>query len=216
MAEYETVSYSGSVTVATDPDQRWGELYSAVLVELTEVGYDRLTLDAVAARAHCSKATLYRHWSGKADVVASALAARICGQPALPDTGSLRGDLLAGLSIAVGELVKNDLPVLSAVLTAMQTDGQLAGLVRDQIVDAHEEVTTQCVRRAVTRGQLPPGTDALLVGEVTQPMLFFRLVITGRPVDATYLRHLVDDVVLPLLTCSGLARQVDRSEGAGR
>src|SRR5580700_5639700 len=69
-------------------------LRDATLALLAEIGYDRLTIDAVAARAHSSKATIYRRWSGKAELVVDALHS-LKGSPPTPDTGSLRGDLEA-------------------------------------------------------------------------------------------------------------------------
>jgi AcrR family transcriptional regulator len=68
------------------------EIFDATLQVLEEVGYDRLTMDAVASAARASKATLYRRWNGKVALVIDALISQK-GQPAVPDTGTLRGDL---------------------------------------------------------------------------------------------------------------------------
>src|SRR3954451_7532673 len=70
------------------------QILDAALEVLAEVGYDRLTMDAVAHRAKASKATLYRRWNSKATLVVEALA-RTKGVPVVPDTGDLRGDLLS-------------------------------------------------------------------------------------------------------------------------
>src|SRR6202451_3503036 len=69
-------------------------LRDAALALLAEIGYDRLTIDSVAARAHASKATIYRRWPGKAELVVDALTS-LKGAPLVPDTGTLRGDLEA-------------------------------------------------------------------------------------------------------------------------
>src|SRR5277367_6556516 len=74
-------------------------ILDAALSLVMEVGYDRLSMDALAERAHAGKATIYRHWSGKAEVVVEAIRCRKCDEfLAPPDTGSLRGDLLAALN----------------------------------------------------------------------------------------------------------------------
>ena len=65
----------------------------ATLALLLEVGYDRMSMDAVAARAHASKATIYRRWPGKQELVLDAVRARGVGLTVAEDTGSLRGDL---------------------------------------------------------------------------------------------------------------------------
>src|SRR5690349_6298758 len=77
--------------------EREAELYEAVLVLLRDVGYDAITMDAVAARTHSSKATLYRQWGGKAELVAKAVRHNKPGIAGLGeiDTGSLRGDMHA-------------------------------------------------------------------------------------------------------------------------
>ena len=98
------------------------EILEATLEVLDEVGYDLLTMDAVATRAKASKATLYRRWKGKPELVVAAIMAHK-GDAVVPDTGSLRGDLLAAYCGASGGL---DDPlaksVLSAVVTAMGRD----------------------------------------------------------------------------------------------
>ena len=73
---------------------RCAALRDAALELLAEIGYDRLTIDSVAARAHASKATIYRRWPGKAELVVDALTL-LKGAPLVPDTGTLRGDLEA-------------------------------------------------------------------------------------------------------------------------
>src|SRR5471030_1961694 len=69
-------------------------LREAALKLLAEIGYDRLTIDSVAARARASKTTIYRRWSGKAELVVDALNC-LKGSPPVPDTGTLAGDLAA-------------------------------------------------------------------------------------------------------------------------
>src|SRR5580704_6284092 len=73
-------------------------ILDAALSLVIEVGYDRLSMDALAERAHAGKATIYRHWSGKAEVVAEAIRQRHSAEELVADTGSLRGDLLATIS----------------------------------------------------------------------------------------------------------------------
>src|SRR3954453_461410 len=83
-------------------------IYDAVLELLAEVGFDRMSLDAVAARAGVSKPTIYRRCpDGKAALVAAAVAFRREAKPATPDTGSLRGDLLAMVRHMTGHMVEN-------------------------------------------------------------------------------------------------------------
>ena len=93
------------------------EILDAALTVLAEVGYDKLTMDAVAAEAKASKATLYRRWSSKPELVVDA----VCSHkehPPVPDTGTLRGDLLAAYC-GLGGVDPRAMAVIAAVVTAM-------------------------------------------------------------------------------------------------
>src|SRR5918911_2879468 len=134
---------------------REAELFAAVLDLLREVGYDRLTMDAVSARAHVSKATIYRHWPAKADLVADTLRHQHFDRVRVPDTGTLRGDLLATLN-QVAEMCFADCPVLQAIGFAMQSNPELAEIVRAQVMPEARCNDDTIIRRAVERGELPP------------------------------------------------------------
>src|SRR5581483_10849004 len=96
------IASAGAAVGRPRDETRDAAILDATLRILGDVGYDRLTIDAVATEARASKATVYRRWPGKAALVVDAIqslnpyAAGTGGEP--PDTGSLRGDLLAGVS----------------------------------------------------------------------------------------------------------------------
>lgn len=115
---------------------------------LAESGYDHLTIDAVAARARCSKATIYRRWPGKAALVMTAVR-RHAGQSgaAVPDTGSLRSDLLAALEAMRSSLSGQDAALILGLLIAMHRDPDLAGVVREQVLDAKRKVFGAVIAR---------------------------------------------------------------------
>ncbi|WAL68850.1 TetR/AcrR family transcriptional regulator [Amycolatopsis cynarae] len=175
-------------------------ILGATLALLAEVGYDRMTMDAVAARARASKATIYRRWPGKADLVVAAVRRR-SGPPAAdpPDTGTLRGDLIAVLDLMRTTLDGQDSALLFGLLLAMRRDPELARAVRDQVVGDKGVVFGEVFRRAVARGELPPGLDAGAFAEIGSAMLFHRLFVTGEPLDEAFAAHLTDDILLPLL-----------------
>jgi AcrR family transcriptional regulator len=176
-------------------------ILDAALDLLMEVGYDRLSMDALAERAHAGKATIYRHWSGKAQVVAEAVR-RLKGggvSASFPSTGSLRGDLLAALDQICCSATEVDGAIIAGVMSAMRTDPELAELVRTQVLDSKKEEFVGIIERAVRRGELPVGGSAGLVEEVVSALLINRLVIHGLSVDEEFSIHVVDDIVLPLL-----------------
>jgi AcrR family transcriptional regulator len=178
----------------------------AALAVLAEVGYDRMSMDAVAARARASKATIYRRWPGKADLVLDALRCRAAGPVEPPDTGSLRGDLLAALRIAADGLGSVDADLMAGMLRAMRSAPELADCVRNQLIEQKRHLGRTLVARAVARGEIPATADPGVFHETAPPLLFFRLLVLGAPVDDAYLAHVADDILIPLLARAGPAR----------
>jgi AcrR family transcriptional regulator len=172
-------------------------ILDAALELVKEVGYDRLSMDALAERAHAGKATIYRHWSGKAEVVAEAIRRRKSGRQVMPDTGSLRQDLFEALGNMCVSL-DGDGALVAGVMSAMRTDPQLSALMRSQVLDGDSPIDN-IVSRAVDRGELLPGTTADLINEVGPAVVMMRLAFRGEPLDAAFTVHLVDQIVLPLL-----------------
>src|SRR6266568_2544063 len=163
-------------------------ILSAAIGLLGEAGYEAMTMDAVAARAHASKTTIYRRWPGKAELVRAAVDAHIAGRVlGSHDTGSLRGDLMA-VMLAMRGLVH-----------AMRADAELADRLRS-LFD-RDSVAEQITGRAVRRGELPASMAGRLAGlmhEVIEAQVFRKLIL-GAELDQAFARHLVDDIVLPLL-----------------
>ncbi len=171
----------------------------ATLALLLEVGYDRMSMDAVAARARASKATIYRRWPGKQDLVLDALRSRGPGLVVPEDTGTLRGDLVATYSAARHGSAADDADLIAGVLRAMRSTPAIADCVRAQLVESKCDVSRTLVARAVARGELAPDTDPLLLHEVASALWFHRVLVVGAPVDDAFIAHVVDDVVLPML-----------------
>ena len=182
-----------------------GEIREEAILQVTlellaEAGYDQLTIDGVAARAHCSKATIYRRWQGKAELVTAAVRRHSVPPPEpAPGTGSLRGDMLAALEAMRSSLTGQDTALILGLMTAMRHDRELAAVVREQVLDTKREVFGAAVARAVARGELSAGADHTLLAEISSAMLLSRLLVTGEPLDGAFTQQLVDEVLLPLL-----------------
>jgi AcrR family transcriptional regulator len=166
---------------------------------LTEVGYDRMSIDEVARRARASKATIYRRWTGKAAMVAAVVHRLALDYPPLPDTGTLRGDLVAGLTTFC-DVVRRKHAVVAGLTTAIRSDPELARLLRAQVVDPGFAEAGRLVSRAVARGSRLRTVDASLLLEVCEALVWHRLLLTGEPLDSEFVARTVDLVVLPLLT----------------
>jgi AcrR family transcriptional regulator len=165
---------------------------------LAEVGYDRMTMDAVAARAHVSKATIYRNWPEKPELVAGALSYRFQDSPPLPDSGSLRGDLLAILTLACQAGNGLDGEVIVGVMTAAARNPVLARTLHETMYEKKHAAHEAVIRRAVQRGEVAPDTDPHLLHEVLHSMLLARRLESVQ-LDDEFARHVVDDVLLPVL-----------------
>jgi AcrR family transcriptional regulator len=184
-------------------EQREQAILAAVTGLLGEAGYEALTMDAVAARAHASKATIYRRWPGKAELVRAAVDAHIAGRvPSAHDTGSLRGDLLTVLQAMRSHLTPEFMAMMSGLVHAMRADPDLSASLRS-LID-QDRVAEEIIGRAVRRGELPaPDATRLasLVHEVIEAQIFRQLMITVG-LDSGFARHVVDDIILPLLAGS--------------
>lgn len=176
---------------------RGQELLHATQDLLVEVGYEHLSMDAVAARARTSKSTLYRRWSSKAELVTAALAA-FEWNTEVPDTGTLRNDLASLARVWFDPNQRRD-QLFVRLLTAISDDDQLHELYMSQIAQPRAQTLEKIVDRAVERGEIPRHADVTRVGGILPALAFQQLVVLRRPIDAAFLNHVLDGIVLPLL-----------------
>src|ERR1700716_2556594 len=175
------------------------EMLSATMDVLREVGYEDLSMDLVASRARCSKATLYRLWPGKAQLVAAALYATRPGKAEEINTGTLRGDLLTMVELLASQAQK-DTALFASLSHAVLTDEELALAVRTSLVEPWLAEMIGVVDRAVERGELPSRPVAAgFLPELLLSVTFMRPLIGGRLADSDYLTGCIDHVLLPAL-----------------
>ncbi|GAB2874458.1 TetR/AcrR family transcriptional regulator [Streptomyces mayteni] len=175
------------------------ELLTTTVEVLREVGYEALTMDAVAVRARCSKATLYRQWPGKPQLVAAALYATRPIDASVVDTGTLRGDLLAFVDMFATR-AEEDTALIAGLAHIALTDPTLGRTLRETLFDPEQIHVWAFFDRAVERGELParPAAAAFM------PQLLFAAVLSrplleGRYADTDYLARFIDDALLPAL-----------------
>jgi AcrR family transcriptional regulator len=187
-----------SVTVATKADRRTA-ICEAVFELLGEVGYDRMSMDAVAARARASKATIYRAWPNKPDLVMEAIKHRL-GEGLEPaDTGSLRGDLVAHLQLACGLACGEDGAVVTGLLTAATRNPELSRTLHQHMYETKKQAYDVMLGRAIARGELTHGNDAGLLHEIVASLVLARRLLDLGPLDAAYTERVVDRVLMPVL-----------------
>jgi AcrR family transcriptional regulator len=156
-------------------------------------------MDAVAAVAKAGKATIYRRWPSKAELVVDAIG---CAGPVQhsepPDTGSLRGDLMA---LSAGRPAKNDVlqnRIMTGLVSALPHHPDLAAIVQERLLAPRLAVLRRLFERAVARGEIPPERDLDMLVLVGPALVFHRLMVQTAPIDEDFLTRLTDQVIVPL------------------
>ncbi|MEV0223764.1 TetR/AcrR family transcriptional regulator [Streptomyces sp. NPDC050704] len=181
--------------------EREAELYGAVLDLLREVGYDALTMDAVAARTRSSKATLYRQWGGKPELVVKAMRHMKPGSTADIDTGSLRGDMHAVVLRQDDCDMEQNSALMRGVSVAIHANPDLLRAFRELLIEPEMEDIRQVVQRGVARGEVRPDNPA--IDYVLHMMIggfAARTMIDDQPPTQEFLRSYIDAVILPALS----------------
>jgi AcrR family transcriptional regulator len=175
------------------------EILEATLEVLGDVGYDRLTMDAVATRAKASKATLYRRWNNKVSLVIDALLAQK-EHPPVPDTGSLRSDLIASFCGLGGLTDQQAVATFASVLTAISRDQDFAEAFRREVIGPKLAMARAVFERARERGEIAEGVDLDLLAPALPGIVLHRLFIHGGPTDEDLITRVIDQIILPAAT----------------
>ncbi|MEI7916029.1 MAG: TetR/AcrR family transcriptional regulator [Mycobacteriaceae bacterium] len=177
---------------------RESELLSVTLQLLQQHGYEGLTIDDVVATARASKATVYRRWPTKAELVLAAVVEGMKDTAVAPETGSLRTDLLE-IGDKVTKQVREHAATMRAVLTETTRNPALNEAMQRQIFDQRKKVITRVLHQAVERGEISPEAIHDDLWDLLPGYLVFRAVIQNRPPTRRTVVALVDDVILPSL-----------------
>ena len=175
------------------------ELLAVTLQLLQERGYDRLTVDAVAAKARASKATMYRRWPSKAELVLAAFIEGIRQVAVPPETGTLRGDLLH-----MGELIceqgRQHASTIRAVLVEVSRSPALNEVMQHEFIEQRKALMINILQQAVDRGEIDRAAVNEELWDVMPHYLIFRSILPGRAPTRQTVQALVDQVVIPSLT----------------
>ncbi|MFF8598020.1 TetR/AcrR family transcriptional regulator C-terminal ligand-binding domain-containing protein [Streptomyces sp. NPDC015232] len=179
--------------------EREAELYEAVICLLREGGYDSVTMEGVAARTKCGKATLYRQWGTKPRLVTAALDKARCTVFTGIDTGSLVGDLREAARIAASRR-ERDAELMEAVSQAYVQHPDLRAALRETVIAPEIAALDEMLGRAVARGELAADNPARgFVAPCFMGMLRIERLFEDRFADAATMRTFVDAVLLPAL-----------------
>jgi AcrR family transcriptional regulator len=177
-----------------DPS-RDGVIRAAILRLLGEVGYGALTMDAVAAEAGVGKATIYRRWRTKEDLVTDTVAGLRLADAEPPDTGSLETDLRQLLHSLATVITGPAGAATQALLSTVPHQPALAEAFRTGPIQAWRSAFDTVWERAAGRGEAP--TARKLAGESASALLVQRWLLTGEPIDEEFVDQVLERVVLP-------------------
>ncbi|XXV24601.1 TetR/AcrR family transcriptional regulator [Sorangium sp. So ce1389] len=181
---------------------RDAKILDATLEVLAEVGAAGLTMDMVAARAGAGKATIYRRWTSKTEMVIDAVAHMKRHQvdlEHLPDTGTLRGDLLGLFKPQSIEEGERKLKIMTGLASLLAQDQALAEAANAAVVEPWAEAHLALMRRAVERGEISASADIGTLSQVIPSMAAYRTLVQRKPIDLAFLVSMVDGVVVPAL-----------------
>jgi AcrR family transcriptional regulator len=169
---------------------------NAFFEELAEVGYGRLSIDAVSRRAGVGKAAIYRRWKSKLDITVALISEVAVGAIDVPDTGTLHGDVREYLNRG-GEALTHRLAstIIPDLLAEAPRNPDLASALLDTVRDPRRAKASQLVERAVMRGELPADTDVGLCLDFLAGPLYWRMTVLRADFDNTYLDQLAAKIV---------------------
>lgn len=169
-------------------------ILDATLDLLAEGGYAALTMEGIADRAGVGKTTLYRRWKSPEEVVVAAVSSFV-EEIRIPDSGSVAEDLYLLMRQAVDVYRGRPGKVLPGLLAAMAASEEVGRSVRAHFLEGRRAALATVLQRGIERGELPTDADIELILDFLGGPLFYRILVTGGPLD-TDLAHGVVDVVL--------------------
>ncbi len=176
------------------------EILDAALDVLAETGYDGMTIDMVAARAKAGKATLYRRWASKSELVLDAVACMKSTDVDLaspPDTGSLRGDLVALVKTPTIRESERKLKVMAGIVSMIARDPELASAAQEALVEPRAAANRIIFQRAIDRGEIPADVDIDRLCLIGPAMVAYRTLMLRKPVDREFMIGNIDRIILP-------------------
>ena len=174
-------------------------IHRAAIEVLTEVGYDRTTIESIASRAQVSKATIYRRYKNKQEILLAAVDSHAtCLLPSV-DTGSLRGDLIQLITEHIKTLKGPEGELLMNLLTIAHRDPEFGKvLIKSKPIVADGE-SAKIFERALMRGEISKNANIDFLGDVIPSIFSHRIFVTHQPVDRKFIEQLVDDLIIPAL-----------------
>jgi AcrR family transcriptional regulator len=162
---------------------------------LKETGFSQLSIEAIAADAEVSKATVYRWWPTKAALVADAFSASADEELRFPNTGSVRKDMSLQMRQVVRVFRSQRGKVVAALLAGGQSDQELIAAFRDRFLWPRRKQAYQTLQRGIDRGELPPDLDLDLTLDALYGPIYMRFLIRHSELEERFADNLCELVL---------------------
>jgi AcrR family transcriptional regulator len=197
-----TATRTDEVVQSRGPQRKRGvaledAIREAAYAELTEVGYTAFSVEGVAARARTGKASIYRRWPNRLELVLEAIDQVLPRFDEAPDTGSVRGDLLLVLRGIAATMSSREGAAAKACVDG--TDDELARAVRERLLPPRKAMMLEILRRGAARGEVRPDAVTTRIAETGPMLLHGEMLQRGSPIADDAVVAIVDEVLLPLL-----------------
>ncbi|MDQ0087871.1 AcrR family transcriptional regulator [Paenibacillus anaericanus] len=158
---------------------------------LLEIGFGAVTVDKIAERAQVSKATIYKWWANKAAVVMDGFMSAAAARLPVPDTGSVFNDILIHATNLAQFLTSREGKIITELIGEGQFDQGLAEAYRSRYFNPRRLEARLLLERGVQRKELKETLDIELIIDLIYGPVFYRLLLTGEPLDDTFIKNLV-------------------------
>lgn len=182
---------------------------------LQKIGFADLTIEAIAADAEVSKATVYRWWPNKGSLVVDAFASSTESKLHFPDTGSVYQDVSFQMRRVIAIFRSPRGKIVAALLGAGQSDPELLEAFRDRFLRPRRQEAYRTLRRAIERGELPRNLDLDLTLDILYGAIYMRFIIRHDELSANYVNE-VCRLVLRGAAKSPLASIMSSATKAGK
>ena len=174
-------------------------ILDATLDILADGGMAALTMEGVAAAAHTGKASVYRRWPSKEDLLVDAMTHALPPLAEVPDTGSVREDLLALLRIMLAAVNSRSGCAIQAFMFDNSVDKAVIQVVKDRVMEPRQKMFIEALARGRDRGEVRANAVDARTAEVGPALIVHQFLMQGPPVPDAFVVELVDTVLMPLL-----------------
>jgi AcrR family transcriptional regulator len=171
----------------------------AAIELLRELGYERVSIESIAQRAGVSKATIYRRWKSKAELITDAVHHYAFCKATTIDTGSLRGDLIESISEKVKIMKSADGQLIAGLMAASRSDCDLSDVLTSSMTQGASAAYSAIFDRAIKRGEISKAARPERIFELMPAVIGFRLFMSHQVVNRKFIENFVDEVLIPLL-----------------